>query len=56
MIPRPATSASFRPIAATGTLKPTKLRAGATPLIAKPEMVLEFEDAGVGNDNFMFDV
>ncbi|KAH9961578.1 hypothetical protein BC827DRAFT_1202994 [Russula dissimulans] len=57
IIARPATAASFRPIMATGTVKlPTKLRAGATPLIAKPEMVPEFEDAGVGNDNFMFDV
>jgi hypothetical protein len=55
---RPATSASLRPpTAITRTVKLlTKVQAGAMPLAADPEIVLEFEGVGVGDDDFMFDV
>ena len=58
MLPRPATSASLRPLTAmTRTVMlPTRLQAGATPLAADPEIFIKFEGVDIENQDFMFDV
>lgn len=57
---RPATSVSLRPPTAIARTVGnfTKSQPGTRPLVADPQIVLEFEGVGldVGNDDFMFDV
>jgi len=57
---RPATSVSLRPptAVARAVRLSTKSQTDAKPLVADPEIVLEFEgvESDVGNDDFMFDV